>query len=94
MRSRSIIVGLLVSCSLVGAGCTNRARGSDAFYVEAARTDPRRHPYVIGMPFRIKYLEMALDYMCSHEGVWRTTGWEIADWYYKNYYKDPGKFAG
>ena len=52
------------------------------------------HPFVIGMPFRIKYLEMALDYMCSHEGVWRTTGWEIAEWYYKNYYKDPGKFAG
>jgi hypothetical protein len=49
MRSRSIIVGLLVSCSLVGAGCTNRARGSDAFYAEAARTDPRRHPYVIGV---------------------------------------------
>jgi peptidoglycan/xylan/chitin deacetylase (PgdA/CDA1 family) len=52
------------------------------------------HPFVIGMPFRIKYLEMALDYMCSHEGVWRTTGWEIAEWYYKNYYKDPGKFVG
>jgi len=46
------------------------------------------------MPFRIKYLEMALDYMCSHEGVWRTTGWEIAEWYFKRYYKDPGRFAG
>ena len=23
------------------------------------------HPFVIGMPFRIKYLEKALDYMCS-----------------------------
>jgi hypothetical protein len=22
------------------------------------------------------------------------TGWEIAEWYYKNYYKNPGKFAG
>jgi hypothetical protein len=52
------------------------------------------HPFVIGMPFRIKYLEMALEYMCSHEGVWRTTGGEIAEWYYKNYYKDPGKFEG
>ncbi len=49
------------------------------------------HPFVIGMPFRIKYLDKALDYMCSHEGVWRTTGWEIAEWYYKHYYKDPGK---
>ena len=51
------------------------------------------HPFVIGMPFRIKYLDKALDYMCSHEGVWRTTGWEIADWYYKHYYKDPGRFV-
>jgi hypothetical protein len=46
------------------------------------------------MPFRIKYLEKALEYICSHEGVWRTTGWEIADWYYKHYYKNPGKFEG
>ncbi|HEX2928807.1 MAG TPA: hypothetical protein VHV54_03780, partial [Candidatus Binatia bacterium] len=52
------------------------------------------HPFVIGLPFRIKYLEKALDYICSHDGVWRTTGWEIAEWYYKRYYKDPGKFAG
>jgi polysaccharide export outer membrane protein len=49
MRSRSIIVGLSLVCSLFGAGCTNRARGSDAFYAEAARSDPRRHPYVIGV---------------------------------------------
>ena len=52
------------------------------------------HPFVIGLPFRINYLEKALDYMCAHDGVWRTTGGEIAEWYYKNYYKDPGKFAG
>jgi peptidoglycan/xylan/chitin deacetylase (PgdA/CDA1 family) len=52
------------------------------------------HPFVIGMPFRIKYLEKALEYICSHEGVWRTTGWEIAEWYYKHYYKDPGKYEG
>ena len=51
-------------------------------------------PFVIGMPFRIKYLDKALDYICSHDGVWRTTGWEIADWYYKRYYKDPGRFEG
>ena len=52
-----------------------------------------RYLSAIGMPFRIKYLDKALDYMCSHEGVWRTTGWEIADWYYKHYYKDPGRFV-
>jgi allantoinase len=51
------------------------------------------HPFVIGLPFRISYLEKALDYICSHDGVWRTTSGEIADWYYRNYYKDPGKMA-
>jgi hypothetical protein len=52
------------------------------------------HPFVIGLPFRISYLDKALDYMCSHEGVWRTTSGEIADWYYKHYYQDPGKYEG
>ena len=51
------------------------------------------HPFVIGLPFRISYLEKALDYICSHDGVWRTTSGEIADWYYQKYYKDPGKLA-
>jgi peptidoglycan/xylan/chitin deacetylase (PgdA/CDA1 family) len=49
------------------------------------------HPFVIGMPYRIKYLDKALDYICSHAGVWRTTGWEIAEWYYQHYYDDPGR---
>ncbi len=49
------------------------------------------HPFVIGLPFRIKYLDKALEYMCSHEGVWRATGWEIADWYYRHYYQGPGR---
>ena len=49
------------------------------------------HPFIIGLPFRIKYLDKALEYICSHQGVWRATGWEIADWFYKNYYKDPGR---
>lgn len=44
------------------------------------------HPFIIGLPFRIKYLDEALQYICSHQGVWRATGWEIADWYYRNYY--------
>ena len=44
------------------------------------------HPFIIGLPFRIKYLDEALRYICSHEGVWRATGWEIADWYYRHYY--------
>ena len=48
------------------------------------------HPYIIGQPSRIKYLDNALDYNCSHVGVWKTTGAEIADRYYQHYYEDPG----
>jgi peptidoglycan/xylan/chitin deacetylase (PgdA/CDA1 family) len=35
------------------------------------------HPYVTGQPHRIGALDSALDYICSHTGVWRATGWEI-----------------
>jgi len=66
----------------------------DTLYAEGA-TQARvmtipLHPFVIGLPFRIKYLDKALEYICSHEGVWRATGSEIADWYYEKYYVDPG----
>ena len=43
------------------------------------------HPFVIGLAFRIKYLNKALNYICSHEGVWKATGAEIADHYYSSY---------
>jgi len=49
------------------------------------------HPFIIGFPFRIRYLDKALEHICSHKAVWRATGWEIAEWFYKNYYKDPGQ---
>jgi peptidoglycan/xylan/chitin deacetylase (PgdA/CDA1 family) len=45
------------------------------------------HPFVIGLAFRIKYLDQALEYICSHDGVWKATGSEIADHYYANYYQ-------
>ncbi len=48
------------------------------------------HPYITGLAFRINYLDRALEYICSHEGVWLTTAGEIADWYYQNYYEEPG----
>ncbi len=49
------------------------------------------HPFVMGLPFRIKVLDKALDYIFSHSGVWRATGSEIAYWYYRHYYKDSIK---
>jgi allantoinase len=39
------------------------------------------HPYIIGVPHRIGALDAALEYICKHEGVWRTTGAEIARHY-------------
>jgi allantoinase len=39
------------------------------------------HPYVIGVPHRIGGLDRALEYICSHAGVWRATGSEIVQAY-------------
>jgi len=39
------------------------------------------HPYIMGLPHRIKHLDRALAYVTSHPGVWKATGEEIADWY-------------
>ncbi len=36
------------------------------------------HPFLIGQPFRHKYLAKALQFIASHEGVWLTTSDEIA----------------
>jgi peptidoglycan/xylan/chitin deacetylase (PgdA/CDA1 family) len=42
------------------------------------------HPYMITAPHRAKHLDRALKYILSHEGVWKATGEEIADWYIAN----------
>jgi len=63
-------------------------RGRDHFdrlYIDGAKT-PRVmaisiHPYLTGVPHRIKYLEMLYDYILGHEGVVMWTGAEILDWY-------------
>lgn len=45
------------------------------------------HPFIIGLPFRIRYLERALAYIAGHKDVWLTTSDEIAEWYYTHYYE-------
>jgi peptidoglycan/xylan/chitin deacetylase (PgdA/CDA1 family) len=63
-------------------------RGRDQFdrlYLEGAKA-PRVmaisiHPYLTGVPHRIKYLEMLYDYILGHDGVVMWTGAEILDWY-------------
>lgn len=45
------------------------------------------HPFVVGQPFRAKYLARALDRVLSeHSDIWLATTDEIADWYYDNVY--------
>jgi allantoinase len=39
------------------------------------------HPFVIGQPFRLRYLAKALEYITSHAGVWLTTSDDIAAHY-------------
>jgi len=46
------------------------------------------HPFLIGQPHRIKYLDEILSYIMSHDGVWQTTADDIADYYNENYYDD------
>jgi peptidoglycan/xylan/chitin deacetylase (PgdA/CDA1 family) len=57
----------------------------DRLYAEGAR-NPRVmaiavHPYISGVPHRIKYFEAVYDYIGKHRGVWLTTGEEIYEWY-------------
>jgi allantoinase len=49
------------------------------------------HPYLMGQPFRAKWLDRALDYVTRHKDVWLTTGGEIADWYYQHHYAEAPK---
>jgi allantoinase len=59
-----------------------RARDAfDVLYNEGARS-PRVmclsiHPFLIGVPHRIKYFDLALEYIASHSDVWFATGSEI-----------------
>jgi allantoinase len=39
------------------------------------------HPFLIGHPFRSRYLDRAIAYMREHDGVWFVTPSDILDWY-------------
>ncbi len=39
------------------------------------------HPYITGVPHRIRYLEELLDYVGGHDGVCWMTASELGDWY-------------
>jgi allantoinase len=39
------------------------------------------HPYITGVPHRIRYLEELLDYVGGHAGTAWMTATQIGDWY-------------
>jgi peptidoglycan/xylan/chitin deacetylase (PgdA/CDA1 family) len=45
------------------------------------------HPYITGVPHRIKYYDMIFEYMKKFEGVLFMTGSEILDWYNSTEYE-------
>jgi allantoinase len=57
----------------------------DALYAAGAATGQVMaiplHPFLVGVPFRLRYLRAALEHILGHEDVWLTTGDDIADWY-------------
>ncbi len=57
----------------------------DRLYAEGAK-QPRVmgiaiHPFLSGVPHRIKYLEKALDYVRGHKGVLFWTGEQLLEWH-------------
>jgi len=62
----------------------------DTLYAEGA-VQPRvmcvaLHPYIMGRPHRVRYLDALLKHMRAHESVWFATGAEMADWYLAHHY--------
>jgi len=57
----------------------------DVMHADAAETGLllafRLHPWCVGQPYRIKYLEDIVGHMTRREDVWIATGSEIIDWY-------------
>ncbi|HYC69259.1 polysaccharide deacetylase family protein [Brevundimonas sp.] len=57
----------------------------DQLYADAAASGRvmaiALHPFVIGQPFRARYLDKALAYIAGHDGAWLTTTDAIAETY-------------
>jgi len=57
----------------------------DALWEEGAKTarvlSIALHPFLIGHPFRARYLDRAFAYMKERDAVWFATGSEIVDWF-------------
>ena len=62
--------------------------GFDTMYRDASESGRlltlNLHPWLIGQPFRIRYLDDALGHIMRRQGVWAASGSEIIDWYRRN----------
>lgn len=92
-------IGLFVSKGLTGPDFVQIVKDQlDQLHEDAA--DSGRvmalalHPFVIGQPFRLKYLDQALEYVVNHPGVWVTTSDEIADRFVSGRNRDSADSGG
>ena len=46
------------------------------------------HAYAVAQGHRLAAFDQALEYITSHKDVWVTTGKEIAEYFYSNYYDE------
>ena len=57
----------------------------DGLYRDGARTGRvmviNLHPWIMGQPWRSKYLDQALAHINRTSGVWKASGREIVEWY-------------
>jgi peptidoglycan/xylan/chitin deacetylase (PgdA/CDA1 family) len=80
-------IGIMLSANQPSDAMLKRTKDSfDCFYEEAQEQGARIltfgiHPYISGVPHRIKYLREMLQYLSSHEGVVFWNGSQIYDWF-------------
>ena len=64
----------------------------DNLYAEAVRNDTGYvmciplHPFVVAQPHHLRVFEETLGYLTAHDGVWFSTGAEIAQYYLDHHY--------
>jgi peptidoglycan/xylan/chitin deacetylase (PgdA/CDA1 family) len=62
----------------------------DRLYAEGAESGTVMciplHAFLIGQPYRLEPFEEVFEYITGHDGVWVTTGREIAEHWIENYY--------
>ena len=82
-------IGLFVSKGMTGEDFYRTVVDHfDQLYADSANSGRvmalALHPFVTGQAFRAKYLDKALAYIASHDGVWLTTSDDIAEHYLAN----------